>query len=344
MQWKRAREIRPSFSIFGPSIVPTDIKQGAIGDCYVLAALASLAERPSRVHEMFYNAKNASGCYLIKFYVNGIPTGVMVDDLFLCNGSDLIFARCKGDEFWVALIEKAYAKLLGSYTRLPSGSTYKVMHTLTGAPASNFDHDPFRNDENLKDAHWERLKSCDKQHMMMCLSSNQGESPEEQGADGIVRGHAYSLLAVYEFEHYGEIVKLLKVRNPWASNEWKGAWSDGSGEWTPQLDAKLGHTNEDDGVFFIPYDDMLDKYRSTHICCNPDPEIYTHQKLMIDFNSSEFPGVAFLRVELREEYEFTEETFGVYCNQQGDVLGGVRKAFNPHIQVTIDTLVIDPDN
>jgi calpain-15 len=172
LQWKRAREIRPNFSIFGPTIVPTDIKQGGIGDCYVLAALASLAERPLRVHEMFYNAKNASGCYLIKFYVNGIPTGVMVDDLFLCNGSDLFFARCKGDEFWVALIEKAYAKLLGSYSRLPAGSAFKVMHTLTGAPSTNFDHHRFSNDENLKDAHWERLKSCDKKHMMMCLSSN----------------------------------------------------------------------------------------------------------------------------------------------------------------------------
>ena len=65
---------------------------------------------------------------------------------------------------------------------------------------------------------------------------------------------------------------------------------------------------------------------------------------MIDFNSSEFPGVAFLRVELSEQYEFTDETFGVYCNQQGDVLGGVRKFFNPHVQVTIDTLVIGPEN
>ena len=92
MQWKRAREIRPNFSIFGPTIVPTDIKQGAIGDCYVLAALASFAERPLRVHEMFYNAKNASGCYLIKFYVNGNPKGVLVDDLFLVDGSNLIFA------------------------------------------------------------------------------------------------------------------------------------------------------------------------------------------------------------------------------------------------------------
>jgi hypothetical protein len=145
---------------------------------------------------------------------------------------------------------------------------------------------------------------------------------EEQASDGVVKGHAYSLLAVNEFEHKGKIVKLLKLRNPWGRHEWNGAWSDKSSEWTPELDAMLDHTNEDDGTFFIPFNDMLNKYANISFCCNPNPTIYTHQKKIIDFNSSEFPSVAFLRVELREEIELTEETFGVYCNQQGDVMAG----------------------
>jgi len=82
----------------------------------------------------------------------------------------------------------------------------------------------------------------------------------------------------------------------------------------------LNHTNEDDGTFFMPHDDFIESYGGLNICCNPNSTIYTHQKLMIDLNESEFPSVAFLRVELAEEIELTEETFAVFCNQQGDVL------------------------
>jgi len=108
---------------------------------------------------------------------------------------------------------------------------------------------------------------------------------EERATDGVVKGHAYSWLAVNEFEHKGKIVKLLKLRNPWGRHEWKGAWSDKSSEWTPELDAMLDHTNEDDGTFFIPYDDVIYKYANISLCCNPNPTIYTHQKKIIDFNS-----------------------------------------------------------
>lgn len=56
----------------------------------------------------------------------------------------------------------------------------------------------------------------------------------------IVSMHAYSILAAKEVK--GE--RLLRVRNPWGKFEWKGAWSDGSEQWTPEwmqlLDHKFG--------------------------------------------------------------------------------------------------------
>jgi hypothetical protein len=85
-----------------------------------LSSLAALAENPERVRRLIYNKSiNKVGCYLVKFYLNGVAHGVMVDDRFLVknNTIKLIFSEARKDEWWVSIVEKAYAKLLGSYMR-----------------------------------------------------------------------------------------------------------------------------------------------------------------------------------------------------------------------------------
>ena len=54
---------------------------------------------------------------------------------------------------------------------------------------------------------------------------------------GLVGNHAYSLLAAYSFKTPRGDQKILNIRNPYGdidyqTLEWKGAWSDGSKEWT----------------------------------------------------------------------------------------------------------------
>jgi calpain-15 len=57
------------------------------------------------------------GFYVLRFYAGGKPTLVVVDDYFPCNNSSLqpFFSKPIGQEVWVLLIEKAWAKLVGSY-------------------------------------------------------------------------------------------------------------------------------------------------------------------------------------------------------------------------------------
>ena len=73
---------------------------------------------------------------------------------------------------------------------------------------------------------------------------------------GVVAMHAYSVMEAREVE--GQ--RLLKLRNPWGKSEWKGAWSDGSAEWTPEWMARLNHKFGDDGVFWMSYDDLRRKF------------------------------------------------------------------------------------
>ena len=52
--------------------------------------------------------------------------------------------------------------------------------------------------------------------------------------------------------------RLVKLRNPWGNYEWKGAWSDGSKEWeeNPLVKMRLRPKNEDDGCFWMPWDEL----------------------------------------------------------------------------------------
>ena len=64
---------------------------------------------------------------------------------------------------------------------------------------------------------------------MMAASLGEGE---ERTSEGVISGHAYSIISVHEFNLDSENVKLLKLRNPWGTGEWSGDWSDSSSLWT----------------------------------------------------------------------------------------------------------------
>lgn len=76
--------------------------------------------------------------------------------------------------------------------------------------------------------------------------------------ENIVRMHAYSIMEAREVKGN----RLLKVRNPWGEGEWRGAWSDGSEQWTPEWMELLNHRFGDDGQFWISYEDLLREYSS----------------------------------------------------------------------------------
>jgi len=149
LNWRRADEFllpdsRKGFKeaqIFYDLIEPSDIKQGSLGNCWFMSALASLAERPKLVENLFITKdKNKEGVYRLKFCKNGDWVDVTIDDYFPCNTySGPLFSRANGNEMWVLLIEKAYAKIHGNYWTLRGGFANEGMIDLTGCPSTNFD-------------------------------------------------------------------------------------------------------------------------------------------------------------------------------------------------------------
>jgi hypothetical protein len=67
---------------------------------------------------------------------------VTVDTLIPCSETTRkpLFAHCKDpNELWVPLLEKAYAKLHGSYEALDGGSVTAALVDLTGGIAETLD-------------------------------------------------------------------------------------------------------------------------------------------------------------------------------------------------------------
>lgn len=152
---------------------------------------------------------------------------------------------------------------------------------------------------------------------MMSSSAGLGE---EQSEMGVVSGHAYSLISIHEFEHEGEEVKLMKLRNPWGSYEWKGDWSDSSELWTEELRAEIGCEETNDGIFHMTFNDFLDQFKRTSICAVVDNTQYRHNTLVCDFGQpnvaeEEFSEPQFVEFTIEQDIPLKEETFAVIASQ-----------------------------
>lgn len=71
-------------------------------------------------------------------------------------------------------------------------------------------------------------------------------------ASGLSDGHAYSIMGVVMLST-GE--KLVKIRNPWGEEGFKGDWSDKSSKWTAASKREAGHKDANDGYFFMSHTD-----------------------------------------------------------------------------------------
>lgn len=61
-------------------------------------------------------------------------------------------------------------------------------------------------------------------------------------------------------------LRLAKIRNPWGTGEWTGDWSDHSPLWTPELKEELKFTDQDDGTFWMSFEDLCKHFLGLSVC------------------------------------------------------------------------------
>lgn len=72
-------------------------------------------------------------------FKNGIEKEIIMDDHIPCRDGRTCFSQANGDDIWVQMLEKAWAKVHGCYERIANGFPQNALRDLTGAPSFSID-------------------------------------------------------------------------------------------------------------------------------------------------------------------------------------------------------------
>jgi hypothetical protein len=282
--WKRASELVENPQMFVEPLNPSDIKQGVLGDCWLMSALAVLTLRPCLLKECFVTAEYSDvGVYAVKFHKNGQIITVLIDDFFPCyvrkaaDRVQLAFGQSmQPTELWVMIIEKAYAKLHHSYQAIESGTVDAGLVDLTGGISDRIDLTSSEAQTAIRNGSlWRQVLSYFEAGFLMGAGSPAGSDAEINSSSfGIVQGHAYSILQLASVDN----ISLIQLRNPWGRKEWNGDWSDDSKLWTRRMIAKLNFVKSNDGAFWMSWQDFVVHFEDIYICRFFDKKQWVWQK------------------------------------------------------------------
>lgn len=211
--------------LFGPNgIQALDVKQGAIGDCYLAAAMSSIAAvKPDAIRNAIKD--NGDGTYTVRFYEVGWDgkksTHMETVDADLPHyGSAPAYAKSaevvdgkQHMELWPSIIEKAYAAWKGSYEAIGNGGiSGDVMTALTGE-ANRYQQ---TNGYGNNDALWTKMKAAsDAKRPMTAGSGGKDDARYQDPKAGVYGWHAYSILGVEEVPNGDKSDRFVICRNPW---------------------------------------------------------------------------------------------------------------------------------
>merc|ERR1711862_118249 len=216
------------------------------------------------------------GIYGVSFWRHGRWQMTWVDFYFPCympssrnrGKHKLIFAGANdGKEIWMPVVEKAFAKVAGSYEAISGGVSTMALEMLTGGRAKRYQPKELP----LK---WDKFtEGVASDEYFVCAGSLQLEENEEKIGDqkkvlkGIVTGHAYTILNTY----HDDDTRFLELRNPWGRVKYYGDWGrPGCRKWITEQGRKaksiIGSPRTEEGRFWMSMEDFILCFDSVDIC------------------------------------------------------------------------------
>ncbi|CAM4746328.1 unnamed protein product [Rotaria magnacalcarata] len=286
--WKRPYELCSSPQFIVKEANRFDLDQGQLGNCWFISAVSMITQNATIFErvcplDQTYDKRYYAGIFHFRFWQFGKWIDVVVDDYLPTINNRLIFCQNikEPNEFWAALLEKAYAKLSYSYEGTDAGQTTDALIDMTGGIEESFN----TKDVKDKEQFWYTIGTALKHDAMIgCSISSDPTEREAKMINGLVKGHAYAVTAAVRVKlTSGEIVQIIRCRNPWGNEvEWNGAWSDeDKTRWNtvdPYSREQLHYEKKGDGEFWMLYSDWLKNFEQVQIC-NLSPDSFKGQHI-----------------------------------------------------------------
>ncbi|XP_075212283.1 calpain-5-like isoform X2 [Lycorma delicatula] len=211
IHWKRPGDLSASPRLFVDIETSRTVRPGELSCNWIVSACAVLAGVPeirNRVILDYWDQEWDSakpelycGLFHFQFWRFGQWVDVVVDDLLPTVDNTLLTLQGGAEnEFWAALVEKAYAKLHGSYDALREGHLCDALVDFTGGVSEVVDiqAEEFAIMEDKRIDFFNLLLNEIANHSLMCFTV-MAPTDNEIGSRtplGLFRGHAYHVTDV----------------------------------------------------------------------------------------------------------------------------------------------------
>ncbi|XP_066282221.1 calpain-9-like [Branchiostoma lanceolatum] len=286
--WRRPKELTTSPQL-GSCTDPFDVEPGELGSARIVASMSSICQntklfRHAVQPELQGFSEGYCGLFSFRLWGPDGWTEVAVDDRLPTIDGKLVFAHSVSKRhFWASLLEKAYAKLLGSYAALRDLSTTDAVEDWTGGISEVY---------HLKEklpGHFFSLiqKAFERYSLLSCYILSPEKPPQRKlTASGLYAEQAYAISALAKVRVRtprgdDREIPLLRLRSPHGENvDWKGPWSEESIEWksiSNEQREMMGLTFDSSGEVWMALDDFVKQFTYVEICHVP-PEVIRDQR------------------------------------------------------------------
>jgi len=286
-KWMRLSELTDKPCLFHRILPDACFRQAFLGNVWFTSACAAAAEYPAWIQSIFGRKRelSQSGRYKVRLYHPGQKCfkHIVVDDYVPVNDDSPYFAGVTSDgEIWVPLVEKAFAKMCGSYAATEWGLNAHAMHYVCGGPCTG-------SWARLGSSRWRRSCTVWNGNESNIVDRGPGEGMQEVGdwrdedevwamlmlamercyptacgldksqKSGLLSDRDYSVICAREVPtEDGWTLRMVLLRNVYELGRWNGRWSHGSDCWekNPAVRAALEYEDRDDGTFWMSFSDF----------------------------------------------------------------------------------------
>ncbi|ORC91633.1 calpain cysteine peptidase, partial [Trypanosoma theileri] len=273
-EWPRICELYPEGireAVVPERTQPSDVCSAPRELGYLAPFIAAMSLHPPLIHRLFDSKMHpVNGPYSFTFFdPNSNPVRVDIDDRVPCDANmEPKFTRVPHRSWYPLLLEKAYAKFVGGYSRLDQCTPHETLRDLTGRPVT---HIPFEDKraEGIKMGDFRSVKfwrgilsDLSKGDIITCMSNK--EVP-----DGVHSQCSYALFDVIETvkESNDPADVVIKLHNCYYDGTtYDGPLNRNDPSWTEKLKEICGFEPSQGEFLYLPLPVFLRNFSSMQRC------------------------------------------------------------------------------